>query len=536
MKTKTIFNLLALALLMPALLLTTACSSDDDAIVNNNENNAKKGYTLPVTVNVTREGDGTRAVYNSEDKKLEFSSGDQLFVMGYDNSVGGAGYFAGTLTWVSEGTFTGTITTQNPYTGTAEDLFTAAPKSGSGYLDAILLPNGDYGYFTFMNSGYSTVISTDETKAFATSKATAVEQFSYEMVQYSNENSYSRGVALHPINAILNFTISGLSASSSVDVALTGPYSLNITGSVKTNASGEASFAVGVRGGIDFNNLALTVGGNDITLASGSKTLTAGKVYNVNRSVAPAVPTGAIDGLFSVSSTKQVYFSKGNLQAVCASADADGNTRETWTWQFASNQYEVGTANSAINGDGSVSTAGTVDLFCWSTSATYYGISTITDNTGLQGAFVDWGGNIGSGWYTLSKEEWDYLFSGRTNAASKYGHGSINGVNGMIILPDSWTLPDGLSFTSGNSSWTNSYTTAEWTQMESAGAVFLPAAGIHIGTGVYDVGNTGLYWSSSVYESNKVYAFRLSFDESSLFSSEEDKSQGCSVRLVKDAN
>ena len=250
----------------------------------------------------------------------------------------------------------------------------------------------------------------------------------------------------------------------------------------------------------------------------------------------PSAPTGAIDGLFSVSSTKQVYFSQGNLQAVCASADADGSTQETWTWQFASNQYEVGTANSAINGDGSVSTAGTVDLFCWSTSATYYGISTITDNTGLQGVFVDWGGNIGSGWRSLTSAEWDYLFSGRTNAASKYGHGSINGVNGMIILPDSWTLPDGLSFTSGNSSWTNSYTTAEWSQMESAGAVFLPAAGIHLDTDVYAVGNTGLYWSSSVYEDNKVYAFRLSFDESSLFSSEEDKSQGCSVRLVKDAD
>ena len=250
----------------------------------------------------------------------------------------------------------------------------------------------------------------------------------------------------------------------------------------------------------------------------------------------PSIPTGAIDGLFSVSSTKQVYFSQGNLQATCSSADADGSTQETWTWQFASNQYEVGTANSAINGNGSVSTAGTVDLFCWSTDATYYGISTITDNTGLQGAFVDWGGNIGSGWYTLSKEEWDYLFSGRTNAASKYGHGSVNGVNGMIILPDSWTLPDGLSFTSGISSWTNSYTTVQWSQMESAGAVFLPAAGIHIDTDVYAVGSTGLYWSSSVYEDNKVYAFRLSFDESSLFSSEEDKSQGCSVRLVKNAN
>ena len=234
---------------------------------------------------------------------------------------------------------------------------------------------------------------------------------------------------------------------------------------------------------------------NDITITNGVTRVTAIKggdaTYSIgagNGGTCGTVTIGGVVGAISTSpytylspllsgqftingSGDKVQFSRGNLQAVCASADADGSTQETWIWQFASNQYEVGTANSAINGDGSVSTAGTVDLFCWSTSATYYGISTIIDNTGLQGAFVDWGGNIGSGWYTLSKEEWDYLFSGRTNAASKYGHGSVNGVNGMIILPDSWTLPDGLSFTSGNSSWTNSYTTVQWSQMESSGAV-----------------------------------------------------------------
>ena len=65
MKTKTIFKALAMAMLMPAMLLTTACSNDD--FTANNDNNvttAKQGYTLPVTVNVTREGDATmRATY-----------------------------------------------------------------------------------------------------------------------------------------------------------------------------------------------------------------------------------------------------------------------------------------------------------------------------------------------------------------------------------------------------------------------------------------------------------------------------------------
>jgi hypothetical protein len=50
-----IFKTLALAMLMPAMLLTSACSNDDD--VANTSNITDKGYPLPVTVDVTREGD-----------------------------------------------------------------------------------------------------------------------------------------------------------------------------------------------------------------------------------------------------------------------------------------------------------------------------------------------------------------------------------------------------------------------------------------------------------------------------------------------
>ena len=79
MKTKKFFKALALAMLMPAMLLTTACSSEDD-LANNNENTKKKCYELPVTINVTRQGDEgtTRATFNESTKKLEFSTGDKL--------------------------------------------------------------------------------------------------------------------------------------------------------------------------------------------------------------------------------------------------------------------------------------------------------------------------------------------------------------------------------------------------------------------------------------------------------------------------
>ena len=135
MKTKNIFKALALAMLMPAMLLTTACSNEDDFVNNtaNTENTINKGYALPVTVNVTREGDAaTRATYNESTRKLGFSTGDKLLVRGNDNSVGGAARFAGMLEWQSGGTFSGTIYTENSYSGTADALFTAANSNWVG--------------------------------------------------------------------------------------------------------------------------------------------------------------------------------------------------------------------------------------------------------------------------------------------------------------------------------------------------------------------------------------------------------------------
>ena len=216
MKTKNIFKTLALAMLMPTMLLTTACSSEDD-VVNSNTANietvANKGYALPVTVNVTREGDATmRASYNGTSRKLEFTTGDKLFVKGNDYSAGGTGFFAGTLTWQSGGTFSGTILTEKEYSGTIDALF-----AKEGTLATLIPANyGKYPYLSFTNEGTcSASLNYDITKTFATSKATAVEQFSYEVGSYTS----GTGFALHPANAILNFTITGLAASTEFAVA-----------------------------------------------------------------------------------------------------------------------------------------------------------------------------------------------------------------------------------------------------------------------------------------------------------------------------
>ena len=297
MKTKTIFSLLAFAMLTAAMVLTTACSGSEDLADNKPETTeptepvAKKGYELPVTVNVTRQGDvATRATFDGS--KLNFSDGDKLFVYGNDNSVGGAGQFAGTLDYVSEGTFSGTIYTKNSYSGTADELFTAASAGTDPdlYVTATLLPNNyeSTGFLSIDNKNTTDIAYDDRlTRSYSnafvaseTAKATGVEQLSLEQA-----STYSSGFALSPGNAILNFTITGLEAGAK-DVSLHIHHGLDydVTGSVTPNASGVATFAVGVPVGANIKDTEnnLTVGIHNFTLPS-STTFAVGKIYNIER-------------------------------------------------------------------------------------------------------------------------------------------------------------------------------------------------------------------------------------------------------------
>lgn len=274
MKAKNIFKTLATAMLMPAMLLTTACSNDANSIINDEKaNTAGKGYAIPVTINVTRLGDATtRATYDDTEKTLAFSSGDQLFVQGTDAT---AGTFAGTLAWQSGDTFSGTIYTANEYSGTADALLAAASAA-----TATLLPSGyeDYHFLTVSGDGYGASLATDATKAFATSKAAAVEQLSLEQA-----TAYSDGFALAPQNAILNFTaVTGQwgNAPASSSVSLQAGET-TVSGSVAP-VEGDysralANFAIAVAGGTT-PSLTLTVDGTSVSL--GSHALTAGKIYN----------------------------------------------------------------------------------------------------------------------------------------------------------------------------------------------------------------------------------------------------------------
>jgi hypothetical protein len=259
------------------------------------------------------------------------------------------------------------------------------------------------------------------------------------------------------------------------------------------------------------------------------------------------IPSAGI-GVFSVAEGRTVTFSKGNLQY----------TQSTNTWSFAENQWDmIGTDNvigGSVSSDGyadykeGTALADKVDLFGWSTNATNFGVSTSTDwENGYSGSFIDWGTNtIGTDtpntWRTLSYDEWDYVVFNRPNASSLRGVAQVNGVSGLILLPDSWTCPSGVTFKSGfHSSYGvddyaayQTFTAEQWYKLESAGAVFLPAAGRRGGSYVYKVQYCGRYWSAT--EDGSYIALYLRFYLNGAYMDDDDRLRGYghSVRLVKD--
>ena len=97
----------------------------------------------------------------------------------------------------------------------------------------------------------------------------------------------------------------------------------------------------------------------------------------------------------------------------------------------------------------------------------------------------------------------------------------------MIILPDNWILPDGLSFTPKGSSYTsNVYDAAQWTLIEASGAVFIPASG-WMTPSASNVQMRGRIWTS-----DQGYSFGWQTNGSWL--SSNNRSYRHAVRLVRD--
>lgn len=271
--------------------------------------------------------------------------------------------------------------------------------------------------------------------------------------------------------------------------------------------------------------------------------------------------------LFSVAdngdgTTRQIRFSKGNLKCSRLNIEAPWNNSNI-QWRFLEPQYAIveTPANPYCTEEYGDKTD--VSLFSWGTSGNGEAICIYPYNTnqsdGNYGPQInsgdfnyityDWGYNaISNGgnqigmWRTMTALEWDYLLVGertvgRTNANNKKGLGSINGINGLIILPDSWIIPEGCDFIASTSTYSNNtYTPEQWGLMEASGAIFLPSAGGRNGTRVNnDVGQNGLYWTSTAADYYTQAAYYTGFNSGSLlFFYSSGRADGRSVRLIQD--
>lgn len=260
------------------------------------------------------------------------------------------------------------------------------------------------------------------------------------------------------------------------------------------------------------------------------------------------IPEGAINGKFTINENgDQVYFSQGNLQYQAS----------TNTWKFAENQYDyVGSDNSNI----SSTYDGWIDLFGWGTSGynhgancyqpwsisrfydNYYAYSDSYYNLNDQTGQADWGYNpISNGcnqpnqWRTLTNYEWWFLLYQRTTTSGiRYVKACVNGVNGVILLPDDWSTDIySLSNTNNNEASFNSnvISASQWTTLENAGAVFLSAAGNRDGTLTNNIGSNGNYWSASNYYGSGS-ACCMDFNASHLYTTQNYRYCGFSVRVV----
>ena len=371
------------------------------------------------------------------------------------------------------------------------------------------------------------------------------------------------------------FTISnndGLSLTGSTS----GSNSVTLTCSTPQSISSQKSFYMYVPAN-EFKFMRIRIYSNDGNVCT--KTLNAGITFIVERGkITPLTlnsdnldfssVAGELPGLFSIGENVKVHFSSGNMQytTVGTHAVADGTAKGTW--RFAPNQYDyIGEGNLNISDE----YTGWIDHFGWGTSGwnngnryyqPYDTESSLDSESGYgygptdgmnyeygltyDYANADWGvynaisngGNIPGIWRTLTWEQWHYVFNYRTTSSGIcYAKGIVNGVNGVILLPDEWD-PSVYALNYPNRPDarynTNEIALENWATMEANGAVFLAAAGFRDGTSVSFVGSEGSYWSASYLYSNGAYDVNI-FDSDLMTGNGNSRFTGRSVRLVAPA-
>ncbi len=228
--------------------------------------------------------------------------------------------------------------------------------------------------------------------------------------------------------------------------------------------------------------------------------------------------------LFSITGTAKVSFAPGNCQYING---AESYYSDPWMCKTSQSFNDC----DLVGFDGDASYGRTI-------YTTYSYTGQINDRYGIYNK-------------VLSKDEWDYVFSNRTNAVTFNGtskgtvrwvRANVSSVNGVILFPDGVVILNvpGKSLSTPGSFLTtttsdNTFTADEWNNVfKPMGCVFLPA----LGNGTSGLGTNCLYWTSTTYYNKRTRtttAYRIKVTSSDEYSSDAVAlSTSLPRRLVKD--
>lgn len=496
------------------------------------------GKTVHITVNV---GGGDRHIVYPGTGAVVYTNGDKIY-------VGDGKKYLGTLTYGS-GAFSGDIT---------------EPAVG------------DYLYFYFLGgieispvaatTSYEISIANQSSKLPVLSFGKSTSTYTTSSATYGCTLLNKCGLVKFNLSTATDkaVTVSGLYTTATINFASAqeGITPEGTTGAVTLRNEGTNSerWAI-LLPQAAINNPTVTIAGFSSSIATLPQT--SDNTYNNTGVNITNSASGSLSGVFTVASGKTVKFSQGNLQYQAS----------TNTWRFAEHQYDY-VGKAAGNTAPSSTQSGWIDMFGWGTSgisgyspiATCYqpwststtdgqynpygSTSTNLYDGGSNKGKADWGYNAISnggntqnfGWRTLTSAEWAYLFNTRSNTTvngvknARFARATVNSKAGVIIFPDNYTHPSGVTQPTNINSYTsdytgNSYNTTQWSSMESAGAVFLPAAGYRSGTSINYVGSIGYYWSSTASSASNAYFVYFNSSNGDP-SSDYNRYYGRSVRLV----
>lgn len=555
---KTIFNLIAAALLLGM----TACTNEEfvESPVQN-----EGGKVISLTLNANRDGATTRSAvsYNSEYGSLEsawkagdviyvysIKSGAQLGTLAIDGDITNQKASDAAQWKTSYATFKGTITL-----GAGDDI-----KDNLAFVyqgDGQALTVDAEGLLTYNIEAKDAAADLNVFDvAYATGQVQGTAAEAYLAVSFSNKLAFGY------------FSTEDFAAGN-----LTSDYYNQFTLDVKTgNVKGVGTGAV-VPGNKTFY-MPLVPGNINIKLAKAwsqkegaygysggelTKTFTAaaGTYYRLSKNNATSfgpVPFKESDwkkyntlatSKFSVSATKQVYFTQGNLQYIGSAA--------TPYWRVADSQYDyLGTSNGkAENAESGSKIAADVDvdLFGWgSVDVPFLGSNDNEDYewglTNTKGgeelpAENNWATKFNNGtdvlyasdsniaygtaakkggnYCVLTRAEWQYLFANHYWGFATVTMDNGNTVNGLVICPNTVTTEEqAKTFLAGTvykssanqTGKTGAYSENSITQetIDTNGLLFLPAAGNRSNLSVGGVGSYGYYWSTTSSSAKNAYS------------------------------